>query len=172
MCVSAVLQGLKLAAAELAQPVASVSFQPADLSCLLTVAANSSSSSSSTSNTRSNSKSCEACVQLWRLDKLWDRHDLQAKTLQLPASCLAVCHAWAPEVRKQHICYQCINAALVHRPYLTCPLCILQHAEQEQRVVTHSAKAPSTVFAVCVVILLLAGNLLWLHKWYHCLHRP
>lgn len=97
------LQGTKLAAAALSQPVSHVSFQPADPSCIITVAAtayNDGSGATAHSNTACrDSKVAEPSVQLWRLDKLWSRHELQAKPVQLPDACSANCLAWAPEVR-------------------------------------------------------------------------
>ncbi len=107
----------ELARAPLQQPTAQLSFHPADGSLLCTVAPGSSSSSSSNSSSESSNRSNGSTVadssggrsgvvngvahaagaQLWRLQWLWQRHELTATELQLGGR-VATCHAWAPEV--------------------------------------------------------------------------
>lgn len=92
------LQKQKLAAATLEHAVSSISFHPADLSCLIAVPTAASDSREPDSSQTAPGDG-PAAVQLWRLDKLWSRHELHAIPLQLPADCSACsCHAWAPEV--------------------------------------------------------------------------
>jgi hypothetical protein len=134
----ALLQGLKLATAALPQPVANVSFQPADLSCLLTVADASENSSSSSSN----GKAGTSCVHLWRLDKLWDRHELQTKPLQLPADCVASCHAWAPEVGPSSSCRATDSAPLGS---------LLAATGSWQQMQLYIASAPAAGQLICVI---------------------
>lgn len=108
------VQGLKLAAVKLHAPVSSISFHPADNAFLLTTtsgaaaAGNTPSSSAEASTAQAaagNSPSSHAAV-LWQLHKLWERHELQAHGLPLPASCTPTCHAWAPEVGRVSYCQQ------------------------------------------------------------------
>jgi hypothetical protein len=108
------LQGLKLAAVKLHAPVSSISFHPADNAILLTTTAGAAAAGSSPSSSiepstaqaaAGNSPSSHAVV-LWQLHKLWERHELQAHGLPLPASCTPTCHAWAPEVGQVFYCQQ------------------------------------------------------------------
>lgn len=78
------LQAKLLAMARLEQPTHSAIFHPADAACFATVNA----ASGSHGN-----------ISVWRLERLWDRHELRQTQLPLPeAHHGARCCAWAPEV--------------------------------------------------------------------------
>lgn len=87
------LQGLLLASAALQHEVDVVSFHPADMSCLLAI----NKAPSIDESVNSSSSSTDPHLHLWRLEKLWSRHELIQSIVHLPGARCAVCHAWAPE---------------------------------------------------------------------------
>lgn len=111
------VQKAKLASASLQHAVGSISFHPADPSWLVTLSTSEYQSSTATSdgNTGAVDSSAAGAVQLWCLDKLWSKHELHAVQLQLPAGCVASCHAWAPEVMLAPLLHAALQSTSTHQ---------------------------------------------------------